>query len=274
MTEQTQMMGFGFQSDTDKKLQTKAGGNFGLNSGFITKFEHNPNGGSDGAASDVFDITIKVGDKEFQSRFFPITKVFDKDNNEIQDQNTDEWIKGFNTQMMQMKATLTHYLKVWRKQEEIEQAFNAAPPQNFVEYFQLLGSLKPDNFTDMQVDLFLEFQWNIKKDNKMTFLTLPTNMKGGYFVMAHASTIDGEYEAVVTPKKGLTYVNSTGTVHTFDRSENFIKSNKGIQQFEDGTKKEGVTGEKIEANGGNITAAVPNALGTPGAAKKVGWGKA
>lgn len=274
MSTENQMMGFGFQSDSDKDLQSKQGGTFGLNKGFITKFEYNPNGGKDNAEADVFDITVKVGDKEFQSRIFPITRVFDKDGDEIDDQQSQAFINGYNKEMKQMKAIMTHYLKCFTSEEEIKRAFASATVNNFVDYFQLITSLRGENYDSIPVDVFLEFQWKIKGDNKLTFLKLPENMKGGYFIIPHVDTTDGAYKAVVNSDGNLVYLNDKGAAHPFDRSKNFIESPKTIQQFEDGTEKCGITGNKVEKSnlgGGNTTTA--NALGKPGEAKKSSWGK-
>lgn len=230
MSDTQQLQGFGFQDDTDKSLQSKAGGKFGLNLGFITKFEYNPNAGKDGTPGDAFDITVTVGEREFRSRVYGITKIFGKDSAEITDKTNPEYITKFNEAMTQMKAMFTHFLKVFRTPEEIKAAF-ATPPASFADYFKLIASLKPDNFNTIPVDVFLEYQWNIQGENTRTFLQLPKNMKGGYFICKAVPANGGVW---IEDREGgkLVYKDAVGTEHPFDRSQNYMESKKAIQQIE------------------------------------------
>ena len=81
---------YGYQNSEDL-APGKQDGRFGLNTGaFVTKFEYNPNAGSDGAAGDAIDFTVQIGEREYRHRFFPITKVFGKDG-EITDTKSEEY---------------------------------------------------------------------------------------------------------------------------------------------------------------------------------------
>lgn len=230
MSEVQQLQGFGFQDDGDKALQSKSSGKFGLNLGRITKFEYNPNSGKDGSTGDGFDITVEVGDRKYMQKIFAITKVFGKDNTEITDQTDPQYITNFNNNMTQMKAVFTHFLKVFRTEAELKMAFQN-PPASFADYFKLIESLKPDNFASIPVDVFLEYQWKIKGDNTRTFLQLPQNMKGGYFI-GKALPATGSWSEERDEKESLIYKDGAGNTHPFNRSKDYLESPKGYQQIE------------------------------------------
>jgi hypothetical protein len=60
----------------------------------------------------------------------------------------------------------------------------------------------------------------------MTFLQLPKNMKGGRFL---SPLVEGEFEEV-REDGALYYLNANKVRHPFERSENYMSSNKAIQQ--------------------------------------------
>ena len=64
---------FGYINDKDESLRSKSGGKFGLNQGFITKLEYNPNAGKDGTPADAVDITALIGDREYRLRIYDVT---------------------------------------------------------------------------------------------------------------------------------------------------------------------------------------------------------
>jgi hypothetical protein len=253
--EQTlQKIGFGYIDDTSKDLQSKQGGKFGLNQGvFLTKFELNTKAGSDGAEQDALDIHIQVADREQRLRIYPTEKVYDKDNKEITDKNSAEYIKAYNDDWTQKTAVIVHTLKCFRTDEEVRQGMSA-PANSFGEFINICAGLLPDNFASKPLDVFLEWQWNIAPDNDRTFLQLPKNMKGGAFLAPHTPAV-GTWEEVRT-ENGLEYRDSAnGNLHPFNRSANYMESNKANQQIE---------GQE------NNQEALAVAAGT-GGAKKTGW---
>ena len=60
-------------SDSEESLQSKSGGKFGLNKGFITHIAFNPNGGKDNAPLNTFEVSVKVGDRDYRIKLFEIT---------------------------------------------------------------------------------------------------------------------------------------------------------------------------------------------------------
>lgn len=251
MSEAIQKIGFGSINDTDESLKSKSGGGkFGLNTGFITVLEYNPNAGRDKSPGDAVDITFLVGEKEFRRRIYDVTRVYDKDSNEISDENSPEFIKGYNANMAQAMAVVTHAVKaVGVTQVQIETALKN-PPTNFADWATIITSLKPANFADLPVDGFLEYQWNIGEGQSMTYLELPKNMKGGRFLCPSIRP-NGSWKAETTWKEtdensaeisceGLRYVDDSNNVHTFVRSSSYMESNKAIQQ-RDGEEAAAVT---------------------------------
>lgn len=229
MSQET-MMGFGYIDDTDESLKSKAGGVFGLNTpAFLTKFELNPNAGADGAAQDAIDITVQVEDKEFRSRIYPTTKVYDKDGNELTDKTSPEYVKAYNMDWSQKNAVIVHLLKAFRTDEEVKQALST-PLNSFADFARVVTGLLPAESEKQPLDVFLEYQWNIGDGQDRTYLQLPRNMKGGYFLCA-AVQPNGAWTKVVDDK-GLRYVDAQGNEHPFSRDKNYMGGNKANQQIE------------------------------------------
>lgn len=245
-TEQVlQGFGGGFQSDEDESLKSKFGGVFGLNAGaIITKFELNPNAGKDGAESNALDISIKIGDKEFRSRFYEPTKVYDKDSNEITDKTNPAFIKGMNEQIKQLKGVITHYLKTFKTEEEVKALYAGATINSFADLVNFSASvIAPFIVEEKPVDVFLQYQWNIGTDQKMTFLEMPKNLKDGAFITASIEPT-GEWKEI-RDKDGLRYQDNAGNLHRFNRDKNYLESNKAIQQFEGGQRGGNAGGDAI-----------------------------
>ena len=265
MSEQKAMIGFGYQDDQDKSLQTKdvSFGDFGLNSGVtLTKFAYNPNGGAGNSPGDALDISFKVKASEVNQRWFPISKVFGKDG-EISDTSSQEYIAGYNEQMKHFKAVMTHYLKAFNTEETIKAAF-AVPPTSWVEYVQRVASLMQQGIANkLSLDIFLQYQWNIGANANQTYLELPKNLKDGSFVTPHIApkgkwNVENAWvetqEGVHIKREGLRYVDDEGNPHRFKRGTNFMESNKANKQ----------TKESQAAAGSAMNAGI-------GSATKVGW---
>lgn len=231
----SQLLGYGFTSDSDESLKTKTGGKFGLNAGnaFLAKFSYNANVAKEGQEPrEAIEVTVKIGDKDFNDWINPITLVRDKNNVEITDKASPEYIAGFNAAMIQQNAVVTHYLKAVGVTEEALKASFVNPVTSFADYATRICALLPANYQTKPLDVFLEYQWNLGKKqdgslNDKTYPTLPKNMKGGYFIVpaqpgvwAENRELDGK----------LSYTNANGQKHPFERDANFMSSNKGTQQ--------------------------------------------
>ena len=247
MSEVTKV-GFGYIDDTDEKLKSKSGGVFGLNQGFLTKFAYNPNAGADGTAANAIDITVQVGDREFRTRIYETTKVYDKDGNEITDTTSKAYLDAYNADWTQKNAVIIHTLKAFRTDAEVKQAFSVVIA-DFASFATIAQSLIPDNFNTKLLDVFLEYQWQINEGQDRTFLQMPKNMKGGYFIIP--SQI-GTWKESSTEDGGLCYKNEAGVEHPFRRDKNYMEGNKAVQQIEGKeTSRNPVTGP---VTGGPATA--------------------
>ena len=235
---------FGSVNDRGEEFKGKEGGNynFGLNHGNFTELSFNPNAGKDGTAGNAVDININVGGKEFKRRIYEVTRVYDKDGNQILDTNSEEYIKKYNQEMRQAMATITHAVKATGvTQEQIDTAFKT-PVTTFTDWVNIILSLIPVNYKERELDVFLEYQWKISDGQDKTYLQLPKNMKGGYWLTGAVKPIgdwkeqrqwvETDENGVQKSIKGLRYVDEMSNVHPFTRSQNFMESPKANQQVD------------------------------------------
>lgn len=228
MSEQTQKMGFGYQDDQDESLKGKSiDGVFGLNQAAkLTKFDYNPNAGKDESLADAIDIHISIGSSEQRLRIYDITRVFDGSNGEVTDTSSPKYTQLYNEQWMQNSAMITHILKAFVSEETIKQALST-PLSSFADWAKVVTALVPNNYQEINVDVFLEYQWNIPDGKDMTYLQLPRNMKGGYWI---CKSQVGTFKDGILDDGTLVYKNEQGQEHPFNRNKAFMESNKAIQQ--------------------------------------------
>lgn len=239
MSEVTKLT-FGNIDDNDESLKGKApSGVFGLNTGNVTKFAFNTNAGENNSPGNAVDISIKLGDREMNTRVYEVTRVYDRNNNQITDTESDEYIKGYNESSLQNMAVIVHAAKALGVTSAQLEAALATPKANFKEWAETVIGLVPANFAEQTVDVFLEYQWNISKDQTRTFLQIPRNMKGGRFLcpsIAPQGSWEEEREWVDEKGKevkGLRYKDKGGNIHPFTRSQNFMESPKAYLQDEE-----------------------------------------
>ena len=227
MSEEVKKQGFGYTDDADEGLRSKSGAKFGLNQSVnLTKFEYNPNAGKDGVEADALDITVQIGDRENNMRLYAVSRIFDGKGGEITDVNSEEYIKKYNEAQTQLSATVTHILKAFRSEEDIKNAMSAGFT-SFADWAKVCQGLMPEGFEKQPVDVFMEWQWNISDGQDRTYLQLPKNMKGGYWI---CKAQEGNFTENRDP--GLKYVNEGGAEHAFTRSANYMESPKANQQTE------------------------------------------
>lgn len=208
---------------------------FGLNAGAarLSKFEWINNGGKDGAEGEALDITFTVEEVErpINYRLFPVTKAFLPNNGgETIDPKNPAFIK----ESKEFNAKVIHIMHCFVTDETLKVAFGV-PIASFKEYCKILASLLPRNFPDIPLDVFAQYQWAIKGDNKMTFLELPKKMSYGKWICP-ACTPTGSWKEhrLVDPadsvSKALFYTDDAGNVHPFIKNGWFVNSNFAIQQ--------------------------------------------
>lgn len=238
------LIGFGFQSDEDESLKGKSSGSFGLNSNaVITKFEYSPVTTDDSGKEFQENIALEilVNGATMKQWWYPITKVFAKGGGEIEDKTSPEYIAGFNEQMKVFKSVMTHYLKIKHTEEELKAAF-ATPMTTFGDFGKKVEALIKDTL-NTPIDVFLQYQWNIKEGSTRTFLELPKNLKDGSFVTAHIEPVGSWKE--VRDSSGLRYTDDANNEHRFKRSTSYLESPKANLQEE---------GKELSAQGSAMNA--------------------
>lgn len=211
---------YGYQN-SDELAPGKSGGKFGLNTGaFVTKFEYNPNAGANGAEADAIDFTVQIGEREYMQRFFPPVKAY-AGGNEITDTSSDKYKEQHAKDIALFNATLCDIVVCFVPEADLKQAL-AAPIANFKDYAQILQRLVQSvpNWNKQPVDVFLQYQYNIKGDNDRTFLELPRNSKHGTYVVKSLGTGFKEDRTDTHIK----YVNAEGITHPFKRNQWYTTS--------------------------------------------------
>lgn len=246
--------GYGYASDEVKVSPF----NFGLNAGVtkLTKFEWIPNGGKDGAEQEALDIVFNINGTDKSYRMFPVVKAFGKNNEEITDPNAPE----FKEALVDFNARVTHILHAFIDSDAIKAGF-ARPIKDFKEFCQIAMSMLPKGYNEVLLDIFLQFQWQLRGDQEKTYLEIPSKMKyGKWLCPAQPGTwtehkVDNPGETV---REALYYTNEAGEKHPFTKNGWFMNSNFAKQQKADGTTSE-------------ASAAAATATNNDGAAKASAW---
>ena len=268
MSQNQGMLGYGYVSDTDESLKSKTGAKFGGNFGVATlaKFAYNPNTAKEGQpAVEAIEVVVKVGDREYKDWINPVNKVFDKNNTEITDRTSQAYINGFNAQMIQVNALITHYVKSVGVTEDALKMALSTPVASFGEYATRVCSLLPLGFDQKPLDLFLEYQWNFGKKedgsfHEKTYPTLPKNLKGGYFVVPAQP---GTWVEQRGEDQSLFYVNGNQQKHPFERDANFMTGNKGKQQVFGQVAESSTGASAMSAGSAGANIPTPGSWGAP-----------
>lgn len=210
-------------SDNDASLQGSTGV-FGLNeNAHLTKLEYNPNGGKDGAPAEACDITVEINGRDYNVRMFVPNGALKSGNKTVNPTDPD-YSTVYNKTMTQLVASIKHAIKaVGVDDNTINQNSNA---QSFQQWMENMIRILPQGWQQKPIDVFLEYQWNIREGQNQTYPTLPTNMKGGRFLCPHMQA-EGEWHAVKEPDGSLCYKDDKGNIHVFTRNASFMNSNKG-----------------------------------------------
>lgn len=208
---------------------------FGLNHGVarLTKFEWINNAGKDNSEGEALDIQISVEGQErpISYRLFPITKAFIAGGKgETTDPKHPDFIKA----AKEFNSCITHIMHCFVSKETLQMAL-AKPISNFKEFSKILMSLLPKGYESIPLDLFAQYQWQLKADAKMTYLELPKKMSYGRWLCLSVAPV-GSWKAVVVSEPSndtpvaLKYVDEANNVHPFTRNGWFMNSNFAHQQ--------------------------------------------
>lgn len=204
---------------------------FGLNQRvFMTKFEFNPNGGKDGAAQECLDVTFEFPSGAVRNyRQFPVTQAVNKEGAKVTNPKSKEMIAAFN----EFNSKITQIMKCYVDKEILKKELTAA--SSFKSYCQILNNVLPDNFAEISIDVFCQYQWQPKTDGETKYLEIPKNVKQGK-VFAFAE--EGDFKAVNINKEAgiviyngneypLTVVGKSASF-TIDEKTFNITSDKGL----------------------------------------------
>lgn len=221
---------YGYQNDEPVQ---GSGVNFGLNSEIrMVKFEYNPNCGKDGTPLEGLDIVFNNGARDINYRQFPVTKAFDG-GKEI----TDPKHPKFQEELNRFNSIITHIMLCFIPRENYSAALSK-PIESFKDFCKVLMQLLPDNYSEIELDAFFQYQWQIKGENDKTYLELPKKTNYGKFLCKHLEPV-GEWKAIKADnpsdsnKNALYYKDDAGNIHPFVRNGWFMNQPFAKQQKED-----------------------------------------
>jgi hypothetical protein len=228
-TKTAPVASYGYASDEVKVSPF----NFGLNAGVtkLTKFEWIPNAGKDGAEQEALDIVFNINGTDKNYRMFPVVKAFGKNQEEI----TDPAAPEMQDAIIDFNARVTHILHAFLDSEAIKAGL-ARPIANFKEFCEICMGLLPKNYSEIVLDVFLQYQWQIGSNNDRTYLELPKKMKYGRWLIPAVAPVGGAWikHAVENPtddvKKALYYTDAEGNEHPFFRNGWFMSNAFANQQ--------------------------------------------
>lgn len=227
-------MDMGYGGYVDDSASTGSGLQFGGNFGktFLKKFAYTNQGGKGGTQADALDIVFEIAGTEKGYRLFPVTKVFGKNNSgELTDKNSKEYKEARAAAQAELKQKVIHILKAFISEDDIKTAVSR-PFSGFPEYAQVVSALLPRDFDKKPLDIFLQYQYNITGDNKVTFLEIPRKLNQGAFLVA-AVAPQGVWKKTIDAEGGLSYVDEAGNIHPFTRSAWFMQQPYANQKKDD-----------------------------------------
>ena len=222
-------------SDQVVESNKSNGGNykFGLNPATVKEIVIEQNAGKDKTPGLALDVNLLVGGGEQRLRFYPVTKVYGKN-----DEGNDIVIADPNHPDMQaaifnLSGTIFNIFEhlVPNLQDIIAEKIKTAPKEvSFEQFMKLYISTLPNNYTEIPILVFMEYMWTIPEGKDKTYLTVPKTakfgkifFKGGTFkedVLAAPNAEGATYVA--------TYVDTDELITS--RSDWYMGSNKAIQQ--------------------------------------------
>ena len=217
-------------NDNDESLVSSSNfSKFGLNENVrITKIEYSavtPKG----EPTSAVNIEVMIHDKPHWRTIYDRTgqSVYGKKNTLLNpgDEGYDE---AFAKEQSQGTALILNAVKSLGVTDAQFNAAFANPATTFQEYSTRLLALLPPNYNQIPVDVFLEYESNIKDGNDRTYLVIPQNMKGGRVFSPHINPV-GKWNEVRTATN-LEYVDDAGNKHLFTRGETFMTSSKAEPQ--------------------------------------------
>lgn len=222
---------YGYTEDTDTKVSPFS---FGLNQGFrLTKFEWIANGGKDGAEQEALEIIFTKGETTRSYRQFPVVKAF-KTAKDGGGEITDPTSPEFKLAVSEFNQRIAHIAHAFVDDAAYKAAL-ARKIGSFKEFCNIVKSLFPKNTPEIELDIFMQYQWQLSGDAKRTYLDIPSKRKHGAFITKSVAPT-GAWKPVLketfddNTQNALTYVDEAGKIHPFNRNGWFMASNFAHQQ--------------------------------------------
>lgn len=223
----------------EEDLQNSSNVVFGLNTECnVSKFIFNDNINFNNNPQTYVGIEIEViieESKFFNTLFLDFTKVYLKDEGWIEEGHESFDRLLFN-KIFKLNLIITDYLTALGQRkvniDKLNNKFNYNDMSNdsLILHFKKLSELVPVNYTEKKVDIFLEYQNQIKPGQDRTYLQIPQYRDSGKFVCE--SCLGADWTEVRT-KTELKYVDdSRGVTHPFVRGEWFLNSKYSIKQVD------------------------------------------
>jgi len=220
---------------------------FGLNQKVkLTKFEYNPAiEFKNGDSAEGIEAEINVNGMTLRMNIYPTTKVYFK-NEEITNPQHPEFRKGVTL----LKKRIFHIAKCFASEAQLIEA--VAIPKNFGDFVNAIIGTFEDGWQNKELDLFLQYQWQLKEGAERKYLEIPKKTSQGPFLIPHVSSVFSEVKVndgkvtvggelienfdVKLPKKdtALAYLDFKNEFHPFHRGEWFMENGWG--QADDGAE--------------------------------------
>ena len=227
---------FDYNSEEQKELSKQKISPFGLNEKCnIESVDFNSDVTGDGKGIEALDINVNINLNIQRLRIFKIgeqEELLDGRNKITPSHPNYERVK---TQTYKERFSAAYaFLKALSVSEEtIKNNFSKGSINTFEGWSKKYIQTLPHNYKQIPIDLFLEYEWKIKKGSNQTFPRIPKNIKGGIFVCKAVEPV-GSWKSLIEDGE-LKYIDDSGNIHPISKSANFMNSNKGKQLF---SKKE------------------------------------
>ena len=239
-----EMMFGGFVSDDTSSSSALK---FGLNQKVkLTKFEYYPAiEFKNGDYAEGIEAEVNVNGITLRMNIYPTTKVYFK-NEEITNPKHPEFRKGVTL----LKKRIFHIAKCFASEAQLIEA--VAIPKNFGDFVNAIIATFEDGWQNKELDLFLQYQWQLKEGAERKYLEIPKKTSQGPFLIPHVSSVFSEVKVndgkvtvggelienfdVKLPKKdtALAYLDFKNEFHPFHRGEWFMENGWG--QADDGAE--------------------------------------
>lgn len=243
----------GFVSDNETKSSSMK---FGLNQNCkLVRFEYNPAiEFKSGDTGEGVEAELSINGAPMKFNIFPPKKVYFK-GQEITNPQHPEFRKA----ITDLKRRIFHMAKCFTTEDKLIEA--VAVPKTFGDFIKAVVDTFDDGWQDKDIDVFLQYQWQLREGQERKYLEIPKKTSQGAFMLPSVTgdfkefkviddsvTMGGSEVAKVENNKfsyngfeypvkknvSLMYIASNGDVHPFNRSQWFIENGWG--QADDGAE--------------------------------------